>query len=58
MRSVLFAEADKKRKERENFYITSAPVAMFAAQEPSLYQLGQDMEIEEGGGINCTTKFE
>ena len=32
VRSVLYAEKDKKRKERENLPITSLPVEMLAAQ--------------------------
>ena len=36
VRSVLFAEKDKRRKERENLPITSLAVELLAAQEPSL----------------------
>ena len=32
VRSVLYAEADKKRKERESLQITAVPVALCAAQ--------------------------
>ena len=43
VRSVLYAEKDKKRKERESLPITSLPVEMLAAQEPSLSSAaGQD----------------
>ena len=42
VRSVLYAEKDKKRKERENLPITSLPVEMLAAQEPSLSSVVQD----------------
>ena len=33
---MLYAEMDKKRKERENLRITSLPVEILSAQEPSL----------------------
>ena len=39
---MLYAEKDKKRKERENLPITSLPVEMLAAQEPSLSSVVQD----------------
>ena len=48
VRSVLFAEKDKKRKERENLPITSLPVELLAAQEPSLSNAVQDQEQDEG----------
>ncbi len=37
VQSVIHAEEEKRRKERENFYITSVPVLSRAAHEPSLY---------------------
>ena len=45
VRSVLYAEMDKKRKERENLPITSLPVEMLAAQEPSLSSAVQDDQV-------------
>ena len=48
VRSVLFAEKDKKRKERENLPITSVPVELLAAQEPSLSNAVQEQEQDEG----------
>ena len=43
---MLYAEKDKKRKERESLPITSLPVEMLAAQEPSLSSAaGQDQVI-------------
>ena len=48
VRSVLFAEKDKKRKERENLPITSLPVELLAAQEPSLSNAVQDQDQDEG----------
>ena len=47
VRSVLYAEKDKKRKERENLPITSLPVEMLAAQEPSLSSAVQDDQDED-----------
>ena len=48
VRSVLFAEKDKKRKERENLPITSLPVELLAAQEPSLSSAAQEQDQDEG----------
>lgn len=48
VRSVLFAEKDKKRKERENLPITSLPVELLAAQEPSLSNAAQEQDQDEG----------
>ena len=47
VRSVLYAEKDKKRKERENLPIPSLPVEMLAAQEPSLSSAVQDDQDED-----------
>ncbi len=37
VQSVIHAEEEKRRKERENFNITAVPILTRAAQEPSLY---------------------
>ena len=50
VRSVLYAEKDKKRKERENLPITSLPVEMLAAQEPSLSSAVMEDQDEESDG--------
>ena len=47
VQSVIHAEAEKRRKERENFHITSVPVLVRAAHEPSLYN-GSSEDHEEG----------
>ena len=49
MRSVLYAEKDKKRKERENLRITSLPVEILSAQEPSLASAVLEQEQDEDG---------
>lgn len=43
---ALQAQDDKKREEREKFLITTIPITMQAAHEPSLYHTGE--EHEEG----------
>ena len=50
VRSVLYAEKDKKRKERENLPITSLPVEMLAAQEPSLSSAVMEDQDEDSDG--------
>ena len=47
VRSILFDEKDKKRKERENLPITSLPVELPAAQEPSLSSAAQERNQNE-----------
>ena len=47
VQTVIHAEAEKRRKERENFHITSVPVLVRAAHEPSLYS-GSPEDHEEG----------
>ena len=47
VQSVIHAEAEKRRKERENFHITSVPVLVRAAHEPSLYN-GSSEDSQEG----------
>ena len=42
---MLYAEKDKKRKERENLPITSLPVEILAAQEPSLSSAVQEDQV-------------
>ena len=56
VRSVLFAEKDKKRKERENLPITSLPVELLAAQEPSLSNAVQEQDQDEGK-LNLTMNY-
>lgn len=41
---ALQAQDDKKREERENFLITTIPITIQAAHEPSLYHTGEDHE--------------
>lgn len=43
---ALQAQDDKKREERENFLITTIPITIQAAHEPSLYHTSE--EHEEG----------
>ena len=47
VQSVIHAEEEKRRRERENFHITSVPVLARAAYEPSLYHGATD-EHEDG----------
>ena len=46
VQSVIHAEAEKRRKERENFHITTVPILVRAAHEPSLYN-GTSEEHED-----------
>uniref|UniRef100_A0A0K2T575 Uncharacterized protein n=1 Tax=Lepeophtheirus salmonis TaxID=72036 RepID=A0A0K2T575_LEPSM len=55
IQSVIYAEEEKRRKERENFHITSVPVTMRAAYEPSLYNGGNVDEHDEGDEDNNET---
>lgn len=50
---ALQAQDDKKREEREKFLITTIPITMQAAHEPSLYHTGE--EHEEGMMGKTTT---
>ena len=45
VQSVINAEEEKRRRERQNFHITSVPILTRAAHEPSLYSPG-------GGGAD------
>ena len=54
---MLFAEKDKKRKERENLPITSLPVELLAAQEPSLSNAVQEQEQDEGTYISYHPQY-
>ncbi|XP_066154738.1 protein unc-80 homolog isoform X3 [Euwallacea fornicatus] len=61
IKMALQAQDDKKREERENFLITTIPITMQAAHEPSLYHTtGEehpedgDNEENEGGQIRNT----
>ena len=51
VKSVLFAEKDKKRKERENLPITSIAVAQLAAQEPSFSIAAQPEPDQDEGKV-------
>ncbi|CAH0559503.1 unnamed protein product [Brassicogethes aeneus] len=44
IKMALQAQDDKKREERENFLITTIPITIQAAHEPSLYHTGEDHE--------------
>lgn len=46
IKMALQAQDDKKREERENFLITTIPITIQAAHEPSLYHTSE--EHEEG----------
>ena len=37
VQTVIHAEEEKRRRERENYHITSVPILSRAAYEPSLY---------------------
>lgn len=41
---ALQAQDDKKREERENFLITTIPITLKAAHEPSLYHTSEEHE--------------
>lgn len=45
---ALQAQDDKKREERENFLITTIPITMQAAHEPSLYHTTGEEHAEDG----------
>ncbi len=49
VQSVIHAEEEKRRKERQNFHITSVPVLTRASYEPSLY-VGASEEHGGTGG--------
>ncbi|XP_050510714.1 protein unc-80 homolog isoform X5 [Diabrotica virgifera virgifera] len=44
IKMALQAQDDKKREERENFLITTIPITIQAAHEPSLYHTGEEHE--------------
>ncbi|XP_056632405.1 protein unc-80 homolog isoform X2 [Diorhabda sublineata] len=44
IKMALQAQDDKKREERENFLITTIPITMQAAHEPSLYHTSEEHE--------------
>jgi hypothetical protein len=52
MQGVLYAEEEKRRRERENFHITSVPVLTRASQEPSLFHGGGTGEVDEERELN------
>ncbi|XP_050309913.1 protein unc-80 homolog isoform X2 [Anthonomus grandis grandis] len=60
IKMALQAQDDKKREERENFLITTIPITMQAAHEPSLYHTTgeehteDDNEENEGGQARNT----
>lgn len=43
---ALQAQDDKKREEREKFLITTIPITIQAAHEPSLHHGGEEHEQE------------
>ncbi|KAL3277360.1 hypothetical protein HHI36_012710 [Cryptolaemus montrouzieri] len=47
IKMALQAQDDKKREERENFLITTIPITIQAAHEPSLYHTGEDHEEDD-----------
>ena len=53
VQSVIHAEEEKRKKERENFHITSAPLLAQAATEPSLFHVTSEEHDETGKNI-CT----
>ena len=53
VRSVLYAEKDKKRKERENLRITSLPVEILSAQEPSLASVVLEPDQDDDSDTEC-----
>ena len=56
VQTVIHAEAEKRRQERENFHITSVPVLVRAAHEPSLYN-GSSEDHEDGIFHHLTFTF-
>lgn len=53
IKMALQAQDDKKREERENFLITTIPITIQAAHEPSLYHT----EEHEEGSYKSSTFF-
>ncbi|CAG9815242.1 unnamed protein product [Phaedon cochleariae] len=47
IKMALQAQDDKKREERENFLITTIPITIQAAHEPSLYHTSEEHEEDE-----------
>jgi hypothetical protein len=47
VQNVIHAEEEKRRRERENYHITSVPFLARAAYEPSLYH-GPPEEHDDG----------
>ncbi|KAK9884494.1 hypothetical protein WA026_007335 [Henosepilachna vigintioctopunctata] len=47
IKMALQAQDDKKREERENFLITTIPITIQAAHEPSLYHTSEDHEEDD-----------
>lgn len=54
IKMALQAQEDKKRTERENFLITTIPITVQAAYEPSLYHAVGD-DHDEG---MCLLKYQ
>ena len=48
VQSVIHAEEEKRKKERENFHITSVPLLNQAANEPSLFHVTSEEHDESG----------
>ncbi|KAF7271721.1 hypothetical protein GWI33_015431 [Rhynchophorus ferrugineus] len=47
IKMALQAQDDKKREERENFLITTIPITIQAAHEPSLYHTSEEHEDDD-----------
>ena len=52
VQSVIHAEAEKRRNERENFHITSVPILVRAAHEPSLYNGTSEGDHDQEDEVN------
>ena len=47
VQSVISAEEEKRKKDRENFHITSIPIMNKASYEPSLYSGNTEEHVDE-----------
>lgn len=54
---ALQAQDDKKREEREKFLITTIPITIQAAHEPSLHHVGEEHEQEGMNIVNNTRNY-
>lgn len=56
IKMALQAQDDKKREEREKFLITTIPITVQAAHEPSLYHTSEDHEdVDDDIQAECAT---